>query len=313
MQRAPTVSIVTIFRNAERFIDEAIESAFAQTYRDWELLLVDDGSTDTSTSIALRYAAEHPAQVRYLEHPNHDQRGIARTRNLGMRSSFGEFVAFLDSDDIWLPDKLERQIAIMNKHPEVAMTYGPTLQWHSWSSSSDVQDHYNFTEKVNFPFDDIVLPPVLARWLFVAPAPVAWPSWSSVLFRKAALDLVNGCDDQFNQLYEDANLFIKIYLQFPAIVTSICLAKYRIHPNSVYAAAMRANEVSREKLNFLKWLKDYLRRKEFTDRSLIQFLNRDLWRVGHPKIHRLRPANLFRAMIRRVNSLWDVNTARKLK
>src|SRR5882724_10667425 len=107
MQRDPVVSIVMIFRNAETFMEEAIESVFTQTYRNWELLLVDDGSSDASTSIASRYAAAYPAQVRYMEHPNHGHCGIARTRNLGIRSSVGEFVAFLDSDDIWLPDKLE--------------------------------------------------------------------------------------------------------------------------------------------------------------------------------------------------------------
>src|SRR2546423_76174 len=88
-----TVSVVVIFWNAEKFIDEAIESVLAQTYRDWELLLLNDGSTDSSPSIALRYAAMHASQVRYLEHPNRGHFGIAASRNLGMQSSSGEFVA----------------------------------------------------------------------------------------------------------------------------------------------------------------------------------------------------------------------------
>ena len=65
------VSVVTIFLNAERFLDEAVASVFAQTLTDWELLLVDDGSTDGSSEIARRYAHSHPTKVRYLEHEGH--------------------------------------------------------------------------------------------------------------------------------------------------------------------------------------------------------------------------------------------------
>jgi glycosyltransferase involved in cell wall biosynthesis len=71
MDNQPLVSVIIIFWNAERFIAEAIESVFAQTYRAWELLLVDDGSSDGSMAIARRYAERDPQRVRYLEHPKH--------------------------------------------------------------------------------------------------------------------------------------------------------------------------------------------------------------------------------------------------
>src|SRR5215211_5603498 len=96
MSSKPRVSAIIIFLNAEKFIEEAIESVFGQTYDDWELLLVDDGSTDYSTQIALRYAEHYPEKVRYLEHPGHENRGMSAARNLGLSHARGEYVAFLD-------------------------------------------------------------------------------------------------------------------------------------------------------------------------------------------------------------------------
>ena len=95
------VSCIIIFFNAEKFLGEAIESVFAQTYKNWELLLVDDGSTDDSTTIALNYAEQYPEKVCYLEHEGHQNRGMSATRNLGIRLATGEYIAFLDADDIW--------------------------------------------------------------------------------------------------------------------------------------------------------------------------------------------------------------------
>lgn len=87
--RQPLVSVITIFLNAGKFIQEAIESVFAQTYGKWELLLVDDGSTDGSTEIALGYAKQYPKRVRYLEHNGHRNRGMSASRNLGISDAGG--------------------------------------------------------------------------------------------------------------------------------------------------------------------------------------------------------------------------------
>jgi len=106
------ISIITIFLNAERFIREAIESVFAQTYDDWELVLVDDGSSDASTAIARRYASEYPEKVRYLDHDGHENRGMSASRNLGVRNATGHYIGFLDADDVWLPHQLEGQVLV---------------------------------------------------------------------------------------------------------------------------------------------------------------------------------------------------------
>src|SRR5436309_14273345 len=104
MDTHPVVSAVVPFFNAEKFIEDAIRSVLAQTYKAWELFLVDDGSKDGSTRIARDYAARHPANVRYLEHTDHRNLGKSASRNRAMQTASGKYVAFLDADDIWLPN-----------------------------------------------------------------------------------------------------------------------------------------------------------------------------------------------------------------
>src|SRR6266403_5506169 len=125
----PLVSVVMIFLNSERFMTEAVQSIFAQTFKDWELIFVDDGSTDGSTAIAKSYAERWPDRVRYLEHPSHENRGMSASRNAGIRASSGQFIAMLDSDDVWLPDRLERHAQILSAHPDAEMVYGIGLMW----------------------------------------------------------------------------------------------------------------------------------------------------------------------------------------
>src|SRR6266487_3700210 len=158
MPSQPRVSAIIIFLNAERYIDEAIESVFAQAYDSWELLLADDGSTDGSTAIVLQYAERYPDKVRYLEHPGHQNRGMSATRNLGIRNARGEYIAFLDADDVWLPQKLEQQVQALDAHPEAGMIYAPTQYWYSWTGKrEDIQ--YDNLPKLGLEPNTLIKPP----------------------------------------------------------------------------------------------------------------------------------------------------------
>lgn len=97
--------------NAGRYIAESVESVRAQTFEDWELVVVDDGSADDTGDVALRFAAAD-ARVRYVRRPNGGQ---AAARNTGLGEARGRLVAFLDADDLWLPEKLALQIAVMEE------------------------------------------------------------------------------------------------------------------------------------------------------------------------------------------------------
>ncbi len=119
----PRVSVCIPSFNHAPYLAKAIDSVLAQTYRDFEIVIVDDGSTDDSLEIAEGYASQYPELVRVLTHPDHANRGISETVNLAYQQSRGEFWSGLPSDDMLLPEKLERQIAFLDDHQDIGWTY----------------------------------------------------------------------------------------------------------------------------------------------------------------------------------------------
>ena len=107
------VSIVVPVYNAANYIEKTINMVCQQTYKDWELILVDDASRDNSTEIIERYIKKQGKRIRLIR--KNINQGAAEARNTGIDASSGRFIAFLDADDVWMPDKLEKQIAFMEK------------------------------------------------------------------------------------------------------------------------------------------------------------------------------------------------------
>ena len=114
----PAVSVVMAAKNYARFLPEAVESVFAQTFANWELLIVDDGSTDDTPAAVRPYLAD--PRVRYFRS---DTLGQPRAKNLGIALGRGEFVAFLDADDAWEPTKLEKQLALFAAKPDTGVVF----------------------------------------------------------------------------------------------------------------------------------------------------------------------------------------------
>lgn len=112
----PRVSVVIPTFNCDRFIRRTVDSALAQTYRDFEVIVVDDGSTDGTRSIM----AEFGPAVRYLFQSN---QGASAARNRAIESASGEFIAYLDADDLWSPDKLARQVEYLDAHPACGLIH----------------------------------------------------------------------------------------------------------------------------------------------------------------------------------------------
>lgn len=106
------VSIITPAFNAENYIGETIESVKAQSYQDWELIIVDDCSTDNTLAIVKGYT-DNDSRIKLIKAPQNG--GVAKARNLGIEQAQGDYIAFVDSDDLWKPDKLEKQVAFMKE------------------------------------------------------------------------------------------------------------------------------------------------------------------------------------------------------
>ena len=208
MNRDPVVSVITVFLNAERFIEEAVASVFAQRYREWELLLVDDGSTDKSTSLARGYAERFPGQVRYLEHEGHENRGISASQNLGIKEARGAYIAFLDADDVWLSQKLERQVATLESQPEAMMVYGQTQYWYSWNG--DAEQNADLIIEPGVTRNSLVKPPSLLVGFLREEIPVPCPS--DVLVRRDAALEAGGFEDSFRRIFTDQVFYAKVCL-----------------------------------------------------------------------------------------------------
>jgi glycosyltransferase involved in cell wall biosynthesis len=277
-----------IFLNEAQFIEEAIASVFAQTYEHWELLLVDDGSTDASVELTLDFAAHYPGRVCYLEHAGHQNRGMSATRNLGIRHANGDYVAFLDADDVWLPDKLQEQVAMLGAYPEAAMICGETLYWHSWTGNPEDMGR-DYIPQNGFATDTLVTPPgLLGRYLR---GEAAVPCTCSILVRRKFFDQFGGFVESFRSLYEDQAFYARVCLHEPVLVATRCWDRYRQHPASACSTAEttgRARAAARAaRINFLEWLETYIREQGIEDAKLWRALRDAQRQTRHPALARL--------------------------
>ncbi|HQY88194.1 MAG TPA: glycosyltransferase [Tepidisphaeraceae bacterium] len=255
-QRAPTVTAIIIFLNGEKYLREAIESVLKQTFTDWELVLCDDGSTDGSTAIAKQYAARFPDRIRYIEHPNHENRGMSATRMHGVANSTGKYIAWLDADDAWLPNKLARQVEILDAHPEAAMCYGPVTYWYSWSGRASDRTR-DFKQDLGVPTDRMQSSPdVFLKFinnLDFHPA--------GVMVRRDVLSAIGGYESEFRGDYEDVIAQTKTCLNYPVYAASESFYKYRQHEQSYSATGNREGRARARRLVYLRWLERYLNGK----------------------------------------------------
>jgi glycosyltransferase involved in cell wall biosynthesis len=298
------VSIITPFLNAGRFIEESIQSVLAQTYDNWELLLVDDGSTDGSTGIALQYAAAHPDRIRYISHDDRQNRGASASRNLGARHAEGEYLAFLDADDVYLPRKLEVQVPILDAHPEVAMLYAATEYWYSWSGlPDDAGRDWVWRRYVAKP-DTVIEPPkMLVRFLEDGGTV---PCMGGVLVRLGAVQSVGGWEESFRRICTDQVFHAKLCLNFPVMIVDVCLDRYRQHENSSCRTVERAGQLDAAFETYLTWLESYVAAQPVAAPAapaVRAAVRRALRRHRHPVLYRLqRQARRYDARLRALAS-----------
>lgn len=254
---APRVSVLMCFLNGAEFMAEALASVHAQTYTDWELLLVDDGSTDNSVTVAQRATAPYAERVHLLTHPNHANCGLSASRNLALRHARGEYIAMLDADDVWRPEALTRMVALLEAAPEVALVGGNALRWYSWTHNplDATLDYVPTITRFSLTSPALLLPPQLLHLLLQDAT--ASPPTCSVLLRRTWLTAVEGFVDSFRTLYEDQALYAKLALRAPILLTDEVWANYRRHNNSVCAQMYGTEAETTSRRVFLAWLAAY--------------------------------------------------------
>jgi glycosyltransferase involved in cell wall biosynthesis len=209
----PLVSVVVPVYNAcrsdSRHLLEALESIYQQTYRRIELVIVDDGSTDATPEICKQFLATHlGVPIRYCRKENGGQ---SSSRNLGVGLSRGEWVSFLDQDDVWFPDKLERVVPLLGEDVDLVYSDADTIDDQSRRALVGLHRNYRF----GLPHPKETLEDVIFKDVFVMPG--------LMTVRKELVRKVGGFDESLSG-YEDDDLFLRL---FPA-------ARVRYLPESTF-------------------------------------------------------------------------------
>lgn len=209
MKSGPLVSVVIPAFNSGKFIREAIDSVLAQTYKNYEIIVVDDGSTDNTKEILQPYIKK--GQIKYIYQTNQRQ---AAARNNGIRRSKGELIAFLDSDDLWLPKKLESQLPFFQES-SIGLVY---------SGLSIFDEDNNTLEETDFTryrkgriFDDLLASNFIPT--------------STVMIRRSCIDKAGFFRDY--KLGQDWDLWLRISAGFKIDYVDQILTRYRSHHDNV--------------------------------------------------------------------------------
>jgi glycosyltransferase involved in cell wall biosynthesis len=208
--KSPRVSIVVPNYNQGRYVCDAIQSALGQTYRSFEVIVVDDGSTDNSREVVAQFGD----QVRYIWQEN---QGLAGARNTGIRAAKGDLIGLLDSDDQWLPVFLETMLSLSDQYPEATVYYCRARGMNN--------DGHDLPQVFGGP---IISPEgiyqALVRANFLIP--------STILTRRRAI-MSAGLFDPTLRLCEDWDLWLRLLPKATFVGTSECMARYRVHNTSL--------------------------------------------------------------------------------
>lgn len=188
---SPLISVIIPTYNRSAVLLKAIASVFGQTFKNYELIVVDDGSIDETHELLTPLI--NSGQLKYFKHKNS---GVSAARNFGVKNSIGVFIAFLDSDDEWLPNKLQEQINFLALNPTLRIVYGEEL----WMRNG---------KRVN----QKVLHKKGGGWIFLACVQQCLIAPSSVMLEKKLFDEMGGFDEGF-VVCEDYDLWLKISSMF---------------------------------------------------------------------------------------------------
>ena len=202
------VSIIIPTFNRAQYVCEAIDSVLAQTFKDHEIIVVDDGSTDNTSEVLKIYGD----QIRCFSQKN---RGLSAARNLGMSLSRGEYIAFLDDDDVWLPEKLEKQVQILDNSPELGFVCSEA---YVFNNDKQILEHWKRGRHNQETFES------LFEENFV--------SVLTVVMRRRCFEEIGDFDESLI-FSEDYDYWLRLSLKYKFQYMNIPLAKYRFHNNQM--------------------------------------------------------------------------------
>ncbi len=206
----PEVSVIVPTYNYAHFIEDCLKSIFAQTYNDFEVIVVDDGSTDHTSKVLAAYRKD----IHYIYQEN---KGLPAARNTGIKASKGKYLAFLDSDDLWLPEKLAEQVRIIREDSDMGIIFSDA---NAFQEGTILRESILKEEKIctGFCFQRLFM----GNYLIMP----------TVLIRKSCLTK-SGLFDETLTAVEDYDLWLRIAAFFKIGFVDKILAMYRVHPSNM--------------------------------------------------------------------------------
>ena len=222
----PLISVIIPVYNGEKTIQETIESILNQTFSDFELLVINDGSQDSTLKIV---SDIHDSRIIFFSYLN---AGVSASRNRGLSHAMGEFISFIDADDLWIPDKLEAQVKALQENPQVAVAYS----WTDWiDESNQLLGRGSYLPEQGDVFAKLLLNDFVA-------------SGSNCLIRRQALIEVGGFDESLAH-GEDWDLWLRLAARYEFILVPSPQILYRVSPNS---ASFNVLEMERGSLKVIE-------------------------------------------------------------
>lgn len=219
-----TVDVVIPAFNAARFLPSALESVAAQSFCDWQIVLVDDGSTDDTRDVIAPFLERFGTKLTYIRQEN---RGLPAARNKAIQSSHSEFLALLDADDVWLPNRLSESVRVLQKRPNAGLAYGLITY-------IDAEGQPLRTFEGNLRHAEGKIAPYIYMRKVELPCP-------TITFRRKCIDVV-GLFDETMRSTEDRDLWLRIALQYEVAYIPSVLAHYRLSANSMSTNTQRMFE-----------------------------------------------------------------------
>lgn len=228
------VSVIVLVYASEPYIATALNSVLAQTYKNFEIIIVDDGSPDRSIEICQQFTDPRIQIIRQ------ENRGAPAARNTGIRHAQGEYIAFLDGDDIWLPEKLEKQVEHLKHHPQVGV---------SFSRSAFIDQQGNFLGTYQMPQLQGITLAYLLRCNPIgngSAAVVRREVFSQIQFPSNLFGTAENCyfDEQLRQTGGDLDFWLRVVIQTKWQIEGLpeALTLYRINPTGISANMLKRLE-----------------------------------------------------------------------
>ncbi len=237
------VSIILPSYNYQQFISEAVDSVLAQTYQKWELIIVDDGSSDASPEILKRYEREFPGKIRVYFHEGRLNKGLIETYRLGLEKCTSDYVAFIEADDVWLPENLAQKVAVLERHPDVAVVHSGVEMFGDDGLIRSLNEQYHWRKFLDSEIADkpFYAFPYLLHYNFIL-------TFSSFVTRKKSLD---GIDfSAKHDAWFDWWLLAQLSLKGRFFYLPEAHLKWRVHAQSYNLIYSRSVDEYREGLLF---------------------------------------------------------------